>query len=775
MFAPSPSEPDRSRWRYSRDDIPPTTSMDTETTDGVLKVICTKDAFFEPQGEEGSDLRAISLLDWIWEHGADIIWLWNLQFDRDVICRPIAFAQLADEEKVKQATTEHVFRIDDYTIKLVGGKSFSLQRKGSHRKKTFFDAGTFYRENEVAQPLDRVAHEVLGYGKNAEELGIDRARIGSEKGYYEQHRELIIKYCMRDAEITEKLGNRLFETAARVLRDPETNEPFYPRRWASAASLSKAWLERNASNLVSRQKRRHGATHHPMRSAYRGGMFLSKLGRVEGVKEVDLVNAYGSALMHMPRQDQLTEPIQTDRWSENAVMGSYFILIDYDGRLPARRTDAVAVPRDPERQKLERIAYPTSHGALRPYYADRVEMEWFREQGRDMVILTAAEMFPRDPGRPLGLQFPTVSVLLARVAALKKEAKSGNIAAKLEREFLKKVVNAIYGSMAEAKHGETPFTNWPGASFITAWTRRLIWQQWDAIEAGGGYVVSVNTDSIRYVPGNYDVPLTRTGEIGRFEPKFTNCTVVHYQSGVAAVLHEAGHDDHCSECAELERVVRVKGRWERRPPGGTEGFAIYLRKRGMPRLTADVLLNARGTELKTDLRRGYHVIEAMLKKDRTRMQEIGNIRGPVDEKDAPRIRPLRLDSNLMVFDVDPARLRFESLLTGPVECLPIDYDSMMGQDWNRSRIDIRRDRFGTHPTGTMRLAQQTTKWSVTVSPDAMPELVGSELGDGGVPFTPGQLVPPPGPRPMRLLREVLYPPPISGGTRHQILESRPMR
>lgn len=746
------------RWGWSRDDIPSTTAMDTETFRGTLKVICTPDASFEPVGPPGSDMRALSTLDWIWTHGAEIVWMWNLAFDRDVICRPIAETEGFDAEAKAEFLTQHKFHIADYTIKLIGAKSFSIQRKGSHRKIDFFDAGTFYRDSEAAVPLDTAAKEVLGHGKNAEELGIDRAKIGDEPGYFESHRDRIVPYCRRDAQITKELGDRLFEVSKAAIG-------FYPRRWSSAASLSKAWLERKCPSLV-RHKKRTASLNDPFHLSYRGGIFMSKLGRVEGIDEVDIVNAYGSALMRVPRLDDLTEPIRTDRYSPGAVLGSYQIFIEYDGHLPARTADAYGDVEHPEKDRPERIVYPTSRGALRPYMADRVEMEHFAATGRRFVVVTAHEMFPRDPSRPIRLQFPEIGTILERVAALKKQAKAGHVAAKLEREFLKKVVNATYGSMAEAKHGITPFTTWAIASFITAWCRRLIWQQWDAIEATGGEVVSVNTDSLRVrcPKGHYEVPLTHSGEIGRFEAKFRNCTVVHYQSGIALILHRAGHDPECHECATLPRMCWRGGQWVDHPAGCAccqrDGFAVHLRRRGMPRLTAATLANAVGTEFRVDGRRGLHISEGIIQ---GRMDEVADIRGPRDEDDGLRRRPVRLDANLMVFDVDPAQLTFQTLFHEEIPCLPLYYDEVVAGGWIDSRIEMRREHFGMMGGVELEAMRRTVRWSQTVTPAiAVHDLHATDLGDSGIPFTPGQIVPPRGPRPMRRMDDIVYPPPING-------------
>ncbi len=802
--------PPKARWRYSRDEVPTTQAFDTETYRGQVKVVCTPTAFFEP------DKDAEHLIGWIWENGKELNWLWNISFDRDVVLRPYLESEAFGEEEKARLLLSHRVKIGKFLVTIIGNKSFSINT-GRHKRKTFYDAGTFYRDAETALPLDVVAKEVLGAGKNAGELGISRQRIGEEEGYYEANREKIIEYCKQDANLTKLLGDRLFVVSKAALG-------YYPKRWSSPASLAKAWLERNAADLMKKPEKN---PHEPFHHSYRGGIFMSTLGREKNVSEVDICcladdtrvdgrmirdvrvgdtvngqrvidvrrfqnapcielgvasghvitstkdhrhavpangsaktalraasrvrrdgyllvddwpcrplsdeavmsgvlhaegswtlhkrvwkkdarmgpnggrfgysnritisideretelrafitkflrdrdytyhettrghglefkmwretevnelrlmyeqharaaapddaagflrgffegdgtvnaarhtitavqadaektavvknkmvqlgfhpyryemmvsqigleckmrrahcdaalaytcfeitqreiprwmnvvgfvsrakrqrvaakviskrevgkrdvtditldgdhlyyangvlthnSAYGYALLHAPKLEALTGPIDSTNVSDDAVLGSYYCMVEFDGKIPYRSEDAFAVPLRPEKHLVERIIYPNSHGKLRPYYADLVEIRHWQRTGRRYHVLNGFEYKWRSK-RKGELQFPTLRHLLDRIVTLKAEGNRGNISAKLQREFLKKIVVSIYGCMAEAKHGETPWTTWPMASFITASCRRQIWEQWEKIDQGGGRVISVNTDCL---------------------------------------------------------------------------------------------------------------------------------------------------------------------------------------------------------------------------------------------------------------------------------------
>jgi len=594
--------------------MPRLTAFDTEACHGNLLLICSPARHQEYHG------KPQRLLDWLWDNARDMNLLYNLAYDRDVLVKPL-LGRLSKRDRCRLREDHEVTR-GEYRIALLGNKSFSIRKGSNSHAKRFYDVSPFFTDGEHSMPLDSVARAFLGEGKTDEEEGIDRAELGKDPQYYQLHREAVIRYCRQDAALTLRLGRLLLQTLEATLG-------YFPSRLNSKASISKAWIEVNHPELIQYRKVRH---YDPHRAAYKGGIFHTRvLGRVEHVNEIDITSAYGDALRKLPRLNALTRRV-SKQYHPDALLGSYLIGIVYDGRLP--------LPRG----KNRRVAYPVSTGERRPYRATKNELDYFIARGYDLRVYSADEYFYEGPGT-IPLQFPEIEELLDKCAALKGPAKT-DVKARIERMLWKTIINAIYGCLAESKHGETPLTHWPLAAEITARTRVAIWKEWDRIEAAGGHVVSINTDSIRYVG-----PLLRPlgpAPVGEFEVKFCNATVTHYQSGIALIEHADG--------------------------------TVEVRRRGMPRLTAELLRAARGSKLEVPNTRTTHLFEGLAQR---REDDIGDID---DESE----KTIDLLSNLFALNFDRRHLTFEYLNKHPLVGFPPDFDDLTSGKWDRRARALRR-------------------------------------------------------------------------------------
>jgi hypothetical protein len=719
---------------YSRSEKASFTGMDTETFEGILKLLCSPTEHYEPTDS------ALDLLEWMYSRGAEVVWTYNLKFDEGVLLRAIYERLSPDDqkriEKEVRRPEDHRFSVGPFDVKLIGAKSLEVSKFSdaehavpSGPPVAFFDVSQFYTVGERRVTLDEAAKSVLREGKNAEELGIDRRSIGKEAGYYEAHRELIIKYCKKDAELTARLGERIMDIAFQVLGA-------YPARWSSGASLSKCWLQVNHPELKLLPREDWAE----FGFSFRGGLFVTRhLGRVRNVTEADLTNAYGDALCRLKSVEGLSV-VKGFARSPDAVYGTYFIEVPYDGKLPWRLGDLEIRTDKSKTGKFERVLYPDSFHESRPYYATLPELEWFDESGRPYTVLQSTELVPPSGVRVEDIPplFPELPVLLKQVAELKnaiKKAPLGSderIELTMRREMLKRVVNALYGCLSESRHGETKWTTWPLSAAITAACRVKIWRTWDRIEETGGTVLSINTDSLRYVPGEWRVP-EHKGVVGDFEDKFTGATVTHYQSGVALIEHRP--DCGCGECADLPRILRADdGLGSRAPyPNETEnrlrerlahppapheedGLEVHasvcpckrcaraprgqLRKRGMPKLTATDLLVAPGFEIEVVQVRPLGFVEGLMlsdpnDEDANRMKDVGDIpdgEEEIDAKDGTRRRHLSLLSNLVTAHYDPKALTYPNLNHGLVRGTPMPYEQVWTRSWvkaaMRKRVEV---------------------------------------------------------------------------------------
>ncbi len=652
----------------------------------MLKVICSPTTWFEPDG------NAEHLLRWVLDNGAEVTWFYNGKFDWSVLVRALGVDLESDGPKRSLFLEEHKVVVGSYVLSMIGAKSCRVEEMDALgkvvRKIECFDAASFFTNDEARVSLDEAGKTFLGEGKNAEALGVDRVKIGTVEGYYEANRERIIEYCRQDANVTKKLGEYLVDRTGEALG-------FWPTRWSSAASLSKAWLGRYHPEISARAK----GDFKIFRRSFRGALFITRiLGRVPHQDELDLRQAYTAAILELPSMEGLVLRRRVDEKgltiSPDAVYGCYLVGVPFDGKLGFRLSDLVGIRDwDPKEQAaVEQIFYPDSDGEPKPYWANLVELRYFDEEGIPYTIVSADELC----GVPKGKALADIQPLADKVVALKKAAKT-DPKAKTMRETFKRVVNATFGCLAESKHGTTPFTTWPMAAYITSKCRVSVWRQWRAVERGRGSVVSVNADSIRYVKGDYEIPTTPA--IGDFSVKFADATVTHYGSGRALIEHRWNCD--CGDCHTSEgrpKASRLLPSQRFHPelhatececPRCERAPVVTLRKRGFPNMNAGMLLKAKGYAMEIVQKRPLTINEGVIQR---RMKDVGDIpdsEADIDAEDGARRREFNLLSNLRIAVYDPRELTFERLNQGAVIGIPMPYDAVFQDRWVKEALAMR--------------------------------------------------------------------------------------
>jgi hypothetical protein len=535
--------------RYWTDKRPTVNAFDTETRHGDLLILCDPKECLEV----GPGTRFGDILNFLWRQGRRENFFWNVGYDLGAILKAHILRLSPSDRRTLRA--KHRVDYGRLTLSFTGDKGFQLRDTQAHRSKRFWDLAPFYSEENATRPLDIVAKERLGQGKLT---GIDRERLGKEHGYYESHLAAVVLYCKQDARIVRELAElRLTEFHSTL--------GFYPTRFSSKASLSKAYLDRYYSDVLAASVPK--AIDDAFHNGYKGGIFHTRiLGRITNVTELDISSAYPSVIAELPDLRQLTPRISNEYHSD-AVLGVYRIETIFNGDLPLVR------------RKGKRIVYPISN-ELRPYWATLPEIRYLIGVGRQFKIQVAYEYF--GPGTPA---FPGFQDLYERRQLLRLEEKH-------DLAFLLKIVmSACYGAFAESKHGETRFTNWVYAATITGVIRARIWGL--CADIGWDRVVSINTDSVRFIgPSRYyddhRAQLTKPG-FGSWEEKFTGATLTHYQSGVA--------------------LIEQKGK----PP--------KIRKRGFKNLTPEMLRSTTGPVLEVGRKRAIKLGEALAQ---DRIQDLGD-------------------------------------------------------------------------------------------------------------------------------------------------------
>lgn len=476
--------------------------FDTETFNGYVKVLAGSDGdFIETQ-------NTYALVSWLFDkmQSFDYGFFFNIEYDYGSIFKDYATQsasvmrenrklelQLNKLEKehyknfnkikeikrqLKELNTIKKFRVGEFKISIVNGKGFRItstkRKRGQKSKVEFFDISNFYKSLDSYFTLDAVAEKYLNEHKNNEELGIDRKAIGEQEGYYEEHKNLIIKYCVNDALLTSKLGYKLFESL--------TNLGYtIPEKFYSKASIAKQVLEdlqfKNHSNKYAEKI---------ARQSYHGGIFITyALGHYEDIINLDINSAYPFELQKLPEVDfdngnsKILTPANPD-----------FNKCDY--KFYHIRATAIPI-----------LQYKANNGNI--YYIDgnpsagitsEVLDYWITQYDKDIIdfygyyydIIESYGIYNIEKKYP----FKYINNLYQQKSEIKKKYGSTSI----EYALQKIIINSTYGLLAQSKPRTTKFTNYIYASYITASCRYTILYIKKKLEDLGCKSIFIATDGI---------------------------------------------------------------------------------------------------------------------------------------------------------------------------------------------------------------------------------------------------------------------------------------
>jgi len=489
---------------------------DTETFMGYVKILCASDGqCIEPETED----YTVQLLNWLYNHGDGFFF--NIEYDFAAILKPWIL------KKRKEFKESYKYVIGDFIVRQYPNKAFTIKYKNK-KARWFFDIANFFTVNFSYRSLDEVAKEFLNQTKNDKELDIDREKIGTEKGYYEKHRETIRKYCINDAVLTEKLALTLREILEKL------NFPT-PNKWFSKASISKEFLKRVWSN-----KREPRLIKPIVKSAYRGGIFQSYyLGHFSDVYDMDINSAYPYAMsllreyqdtvIHVKSETELTRLTQKltgltvsellDMLNTNDVNKINQLLVkltEFYGFVHVKMNDFRYYGF--RKKKGDSIFYGKVKDKQEIWitYLDyliqklfKVEMEFIDA----IVIPTKKEK-----------AFPFIQELYNMKDKIKKEYGKES----MHYWIIKVIINALYGAVAQHTPKETKFTNYIYASYITASTRFMIRAMQHIINNMNGNVIAISTDGMVATK----IPhIESSNELGKWSVEHWN-EYVHYMNGI---------------------------------------------------------------------------------------------------------------------------------------------------------------------------------------------------------------------------------------------------
>ena len=479
--------------------------FDTETFDGFVKVLACSDGSYI----ESSDTFA--LLDFLYNkmQDADYGFFYNIEFDLSAVIKPFLIehqkemkenrkvelklsklekAQKKDWQEIKKLkeqlrtlNTLKRFTVGYYRVHIVNGKGFKITKIGKKRSRTnkthvveFFDVANFYKSLESYFTLDQVSEKYLGDKKNNEELGIDRKAIGTVPGYYESKRELIIKYCIKDCDLTARLGYKLFESL--------NNLGFsIPSKLYSKASIAKQVLiDMGYENHVSKNIQKIG------RMAYHGGIFETfALGHYKDIINLDINSAY-------PAQLQALTEINLDNGNSQILTSESpnFEKCDYKFYHIKARSIPILQEKDVNGNiyYIDGQKYPGVVTSISEYWITEYDKRIIDEYGYKYEIIEAYGILNLEKRYP----FKYINGLFQKKAEIKKQFGGDSI----EYALQKIIINSTYGLLAQSRPKETKITNFIYASYITASCRYTILRIKKKLEEMGCSSLFIATDGI---------------------------------------------------------------------------------------------------------------------------------------------------------------------------------------------------------------------------------------------------------------------------------------
>jgi len=436
---------------------------DTETYKGYVKLLANS------EGKYIESSNTLELLDFLFEYGDNKYNVfYNINYDLGSVLKQYIVdnaenirKKLYEDMKIKRIGQEdaelgYIFDVEDYHIRYLSDKMFELRKRKTIRY--FWDASNFYKSGYGHLTLNKASEMFLNDKKSDEELSINRAKIGSEEGYYEKNRDKIIKYCIKDAELTK----RLFE---RTIKGYENIGLSFPDKPYSEASIFKNYInsfwDLEKSWAIYYQSIREFSYFY---NAYRGGIFLTKkVGHYNDVIDIDINSAYPFAISQL-----------------YSIVGSKI----------------VNEPADYTFYKIE--AYPQEYFPLKIknklfYGKSKYKMNFYITE-YDKEILDLYH-YPYEIKDIIGIktQKKRLPIDINHWYNIKSEIKKKYGKNSVEYLNVKIFINSGYGVFAQSVPSFTKFSNFIYASYITAFTRNYILK---LIKDYQDKIISISTDGI---------------------------------------------------------------------------------------------------------------------------------------------------------------------------------------------------------------------------------------------------------------------------------------
>lgn len=263
-------------------------TVDTETFKGYCRLICRSESDLRNDKSDIYRPTFDSCIDFLCYHidKPNVHrFMFNIDFDVSAILKLYPYKDKTDfiDKLSKGITMKYENGKHSYEFTWIRSKMFKIKNIERDKCIIFTDLYTFYN---------------LGLGKagkkylNSEKDKIDGKRLNTDINYWLNHKKDIIKYCIKDCNLTKELGWLLINT----IKD---NGLKLPKLLVSPASISKQ--EYRFDNFIPSMK------HVPLKIAqigyntYYGGRFeVFKRGKTEKGYLYDIVSQYSCFIKELP-------------------------------------------------------------------------------------------------------------------------------------------------------------------------------------------------------------------------------------------------------------------------------------------------------------------------------------------------------------------------------------------------------------------------------------------------------------------------------------------
>jgi len=272
------------------------TAIDTETIKGKPILICTptRSLIFPKTFEE-----IVVFLITTKSHDAHHIWTFNLTYDATGILKFLPFENL----KEIYETNETIY--NDIKVFFIPGKLFSVSH--NHNKATLVDAAQFF-----ASTLDMAGKTFLDEGKHDNPIIDDfKYQDGKDEEYllklFFENKDLIVKYCQQDADLTKRLGELIdtscYKTYGFRLETYSSNAKIGEKATINHCGTKDFENEEEKIIKVVAYPRtfEKSIVSNIAETSFRGGIFETwRRGSFDEVTDLDINSAYPSNMIKLP-------------------------------------------------------------------------------------------------------------------------------------------------------------------------------------------------------------------------------------------------------------------------------------------------------------------------------------------------------------------------------------------------------------------------------------------------------------------------------------------